>query len=142
MSFQGHGTDITVAAGADLSLKQFYAVKLDANAQVVAAGAGEDAIGVVQNKPKLGEMATVRIAGITKMVAGAAIAAGARVASGAAGKGKTAVAAYTNTSDAGAAQDALVGSFSLGHALEAAAGDGIVFALLIARSGALPTTAA
>lgn len=142
MSFQGHGTDITVAAGADLSAKQFYAVKLNSSAAVVLAGAGEDAIGILQNKPASGQMATVRIAGVSKFVAGAAITAGARVASDANGKGKTAVAASVKTDDTGAAADAVVGSFALGHALEGASGDGIIFALLIARSGALPTTAA
>ncbi|SCM71512.1 hypothetical protein KL86PLE_100245 [uncultured Pleomorphomonas sp.] len=142
MTTQANGLDITRLAGADLSSSQYLFVKLDANAQVVVAGAGEDAIGVLQNKPAAGQAATVRVGGLSKVVAGAAITAGARVASDASGKAKTAVAATVNTSDTGAAADAVVASFSMGHAFEAASGDGQVIEILLAHSGALPTTAA
>lgn len=142
MAVQGHGTDITLFAGADLSASQFLAVKLNSSGQAVLAGAGEDAVGVLQSKAVAGLPVTVRVAGITKFIAGAAIAAGARVASDADGKAKTAVAASVNTSDAGAAADAVAGSFTLGHALEAAAASGVVIAVLLSKSGAVPTTAA
>lgn len=142
MATQGHATDITLIAGADLSAKQFYAVKLNSSGQVIAAGAGEAAIGVVQNKPASGQAATVRVAGITKIVAGIAITAGAAVASGAAGKAKPAVAASTNTGDAGGATDALVGSYVLGFALEEATADGQLIGLLIDKLGAIAATAA
>lgn len=142
MAVQGHGTDITVTAGADLSAAQFRAVKLNSSGAVVLAGAGEDAIGVLQSKPASGQAATVRVAGITKFVAGAAIAGGVRVASDASGKAKTAVAASVKTDDAGAAADAVVASFTLGHAMEASAGADQVISVLLAKSGAVPTTAA
>ena len=111
MSVQGHGIDITLIAGADLSAKQFYAVKLDSNGAAVVAGDGEDAVGILQNKPASGQAATVRVVGISKFVAGGAISLPNRVASDANGKAKAAVAGRTNTSDAGASADALLGSF-------------------------------
>ena len=142
MSQQGYGTDITLLAAADLSAKQFYAVKVDSNGKAALAGAGEHAIGVLQNKPTSGNAATVRISGATKMVASAAIAAGAVVAATAAGKSVTATKASTNTSDAGVAADALVGSNVLGVALTAAGADLDVHEVCITHSGAVPTTAA
>lgn len=142
MTTQANGVDITRLAGADLSSSQYHFVKLDTNGEVVLSGAGEDAIGVLQNKPADGQAATVRVGGLSKVVAGAAITAGARVASDASGKAKTAVAATVNTSDTGAAADAVVASFALGNAFEAASGDGQIIEFLLARSGALPTTAA
>lgn len=142
MAYETAGTDITLIAAADQSTSQYRAIKVDTAEKGAVAGAGEFAIGVLQNKPAAGEAATVRVAGVTKMVAGAAVAAGARVAPDAAGKAKTAVAATVNTSDAGAASDAVTASHVLGIALEAAAADGDIISVLITHSGAAPTTAA
>jgi hypothetical protein len=142
MSAQGYGTDITLLAAADLSAKQFYAVKVDSNGKAALAGAGEVAIGVLQNKPGSGQAATIRIAGATKMVASAAVAAGALVAANAAGKSVTATKATTNTSDAGGAADPLVGSHVMGVALTAAGQDLDVHEVLLINAGAVATTAA
>lgn len=134
--------DIMLAAGEDLSAKQYYAVKSSSGAAALA-GAGEAAIGVVQNAPASGAIAIVRIAGKTRMVAGEALAAsGTYVASDASGKAKAAVAGKVNTSDAGAASDPVIGSSALGINLTTAAGDGSVFTLLITHSGVVPGTAA
>jgi hypothetical protein len=141
MSHQSNGTDISLVAAADLSASQYFAVKVDSNGKAALAGAGEQAIGVVQNDPTAAQTATVRIGGVTKMKAGATIAAGARVAVDAAGKAKTAVASSVNTSDAGGATDAVVGSHVFGVALEGAS-DGDIFAVCITQSGGVPTTAA
>lgn len=85
------GTDLTFEAAADLSTKQYYAVKLDSNGQVVVAGDGEAAIGVLQNKPAAaGRAASVRVSGITHWIADGAIAVGAKVASSADGQAATA----------------------------------------------------
>lgn len=74
-------------AAADLSTKQFYAVKLTAARAVNLASANTDSIyGILQNKPKSGEAADVGIFGISKAVAGAAISAGAALMSDTAGK--------------------------------------------------------
>jgi hypothetical protein len=141
MSFQNNGTDISLVAAADLRSSQFFAVKVDSNGKAALAGAGEQAIGVVQNDPNTDQAATVRVAGVTKMKAGGSITAGARVAVDAAGKAKTAVLGTVNTSDAGAASDAVVGSAVFGIALEGAS-NGDIIAVLITHSGVAPTTAA
>lgn len=77
-------------AGADLSAKQYLAVKLTAANTVGVAAAGEKAIGVLQNKPTSGLAAAVREIGRTKLVVdgnAAAIAAGDFLKSDALGKG-------------------------------------------------------
>lgn len=141
MSTQSNGTDLSFVAGADLSTHQFKAVKLSAAKTVVLAGLGEAAIGVLQNKPGNGESATVRVYGVTKIKAGGAIAAGDAIKSSAAGLALAAAAATTNTSDAGAAADPLVGSHVLGRALVAGV-SGDVVEMLIVHAGAVPSTAA
>jgi hypothetical protein len=137
------GVDITGPAAADLSTKQFYFVKLDSNGKFAVAGAGEVAVGVLQNTPNAdGKIARVRILGSTKIIASAAITKGAVLASDAAGKAKAAVLGKTDTSDAGAAADALIGSHVAAVAMGSAAADGDAFAAILIHAGALPTTAA
>lgn len=66
--------DITCTAGADLSAKQFYFVKLSADDTVVVCAAATDIpIGVLQNKPTSGQAALVRVIGKTKVSADAAL---------------------------------------------------------------------
>lgn len=79
-------------AAADLSAGQYRFVELTAAQTVNVCGAITDiAIGVLQNDPDAaGKPAVVALSGTTKVVAGAAIAAGARVAPTAAGKAQTA----------------------------------------------------
>lgn len=81
--------NITLLANADLSAKQYFAVKT-ANASDVTkaalAGDGEQIIGVLQNKPASGEAATIAISGVTKAKAGGVITAGGNVAVDAAGE--------------------------------------------------------
>ena len=60
--------DESFPAGADLTGDQYKIVKLNASGQVVLAGAGELAVGVLQNKPDSGEAAQVRIFGLTRML--------------------------------------------------------------------------
>jgi len=60
--------DESFPAGADLTGDQYKIVKLNASGQVVLSGAGELAIGVLQNKPGSGEAAQVRIFGLTRML--------------------------------------------------------------------------
>ncbi len=142
MAYEDPGKQISLLAGADLSAKQYYAVKVDANGKVVVAGAGELAIGILQNKPAAGQIATVMVTGISKMVAGGVVASGELVASDAVGKAKAAVKGKTDTSDAGVAADPLIGSAILGIALLGAAADGNVISVLIQPMGAVATTAA
>ena len=80
-----------VEASGDLSGDQFRFMTLDANGQAVRAGAGVSTIGVLQNKPSAaGQAATVSGPGATtKVVAGAAVVAGADVTSDAQGRAVT-----------------------------------------------------
>jgi hypothetical protein len=71
--------DESFPASADLSALQFNAVSLGSTGVAAIAAATTRAIGVLQNIPKSGEAATVRMLGTTKAVAdgsGTAIAAG------------------------------------------------------------------
>lgn len=64
-----------MVATADLSGKQFYFVKLDpatADQIVICSAASDRPLGVLQNKPKAGEAAQVRVAGVTKVSIGSA----------------------------------------------------------------------
>lgn len=80
MSFEEDLETQTFEAGADLSTKQYCAVKIDTNGRVVAAGEGDKAIGILQDKPAaLGRAGCVGIAGTSKAVAGATVNAGDRV---------------------------------------------------------------
>lgn len=72
---------------ASLATKQYYIVKQHTDGTVILAAAGTDAlIGVVQNKPAVGDAALVRFNGTTKVVAGGTISVGAWVTSDASGK--------------------------------------------------------
>lgn len=77
-------------AGADLSAKQFYVVKINSSGQIVLAGDGEVAYGVLQDKPVSGAVGAVAVFGQTKAILGGTVAAGAKVASDANGKVVTA----------------------------------------------------
>lgn len=120
MAYLNNLQTVSLEAGADLSAKQYFFVAVAADGQVDPAGNGANADGVLQNDPDAaGKMADVAIAGISKVVAGAAITRGDKVASDAAGKAKTAVS--TNR--------------VLGLALAAAAADGDVFPVLLKLAG-------
>jgi len=65
-------------------------VKYNTTAEtIVLAGAGENALGVLQNNPVSGEAAVVAIGGKSKVIAGGTVAGGAIVSSDAAGKAVT-----------------------------------------------------
>lgn len=60
-------------ADEDLSANQFHAVVMDVtDNDVILAGAGVKALGILQNKPANGEEAQVMVAGVSKLVAGTA----------------------------------------------------------------------
>lgn len=115
MSYQARGVDITLPAGADLSAAQFKFVKMTSTG-IAVAGAGEPAVGVLQNKPGIGQPATVRFHGISKVKADAAVARGGIVASSADGE---------------AVVSATAGHIKLGVALEAAGAAGEVIPVLL-----------
>ncbi len=78
---------VTFTAGADLSNAQWRFVKMGtADGTVVQADANSRVIGVLTNKPKLGEPAAVAVAGVVKVEAGGAITRGQLVGANAAGQ--------------------------------------------------------
>lgn len=88
----GPDVQITLVAGADLSLQQYHFVKLNASGQAVAVAAATDkAIGILQNNPTLGGEALVVVVGGSKMVASAAMAVGDAIGTSATGTGVTVV---------------------------------------------------
>lgn len=101
-----------VCGSASLAAKQFFIVKQDTDGTMILAAASTDKIvGVLQNKPAVGQAALVRLLGTTKVVAGGSIGVGAWVTSD--GNGK----AVATTSD----HDVVLGKY-LGSA-SAASGD-------------------
>jgi hypothetical protein len=134
------GQSISLVAAAALTAKQFYAVKIDSNGKAALAGAGEAAIGIVQNNPGAGQPASVMVSGSSKAVAGGSITAGDVVAANADGKLVAATKGRTNTADEGGATDALLGSNVIGIALTGASSNDI-FTVAIMHMGAVPTTA-
>jgi len=86
--------DLTFKAAADLSDYQFHFVKISADHTVNLCGANERAIGILQNEPDAAnESATVRVLGVSKLVAGEGIAVGKMITSKSDGHGEVADAA-------------------------------------------------
>jgi hypothetical protein len=119
----------TFAASGDLSAQQFHIVNI-VGAFVVDLALIRTGYGVLQNKPRAGEAATVAIQGTTKVAAGAAVAVGDLITSAASGWGTAVL--------SGIVGDKQV----LGRAITAAA-SGSVFSMfidrmVIVRTGGLP----
>ncbi len=76
----------SMKAGADLRTYQFCFVEVSADGTVNKCNAVTDLpMGILQNKPNLGEAATVAIGGISKVLLGASIAAGDKIGTSATG---------------------------------------------------------
>lgn len=120
MSYSEKLCTVSMEAGQDLSSHQFGFVSMSSDGQVDPTGDGAHAVGVLQNDPSAaGRAASVGVSGVTKVIAGGTIAAGAAVASDASGHAVTATSA----------------DIILGTALEAA-DDNDIFAVLFAPRGA------
>ena len=106
--------DMTLVAAADLTASMYRVVKIDSNGKAALAVSG-DGMFFLQNSPKAGTAAAVRVHGISFAIAGAAITAGAKV-----------------TSDANAAVVAAVATKNaIGIALKAATAAGEVIPVLM-----------
>jgi hypothetical protein len=90
MSYEIPTEALSLVAAADLRTKQYYGVKLNTSGQIVLAGDGESAIGILQDAPNTTEIGRVMTLGVSFAVAGDAITAGSNVALDAAGKFVTA----------------------------------------------------
>jgi len=74
-------------ASGDLSSNKYLFHKIDGNGRVALSGAGENAIGVLQDKPTaINRAAEMELSGITKVIYGNTVTAGENVMSDAAGK--------------------------------------------------------
>lgn len=92
MAVTWFGNRFAGPAGADLSQKDFHAVTLNSNGEVVlAAAGGADAYGVLRGNPKLKDTATVQHGEVSQACIGAAVARNARLAPRADGRLITAV---------------------------------------------------
>lgn len=142
MSTELRGLTASYPAAADYSTKQFYFMAVNSSGQaVLASAAGQAVIGVLQDKPSAADRpGCIMTHGITKVLAGGTVAAGALVATDAAGKAVTATKARTDTSDAGGATDPLIASYVVGIAKTGGA-SGEYIELQLLHAGAIATTA-
>lgn len=80
MAFDNSVQSVSLPAAADLSAAQFKLLTVNSSGNAALAGATSLVVGVLQNKPDAaGKAATVAYAGVSKVVAGGSITAGARV---------------------------------------------------------------
>jgi hypothetical protein len=103
-----------LAAGSDLSTKQYHVVKLDAQGKAVLAGAGELSLGILQNDPSEGQACDIAVDGVSKAKAGASITLGSLLSANANGQ----------------VVPATSGDYVIGIALEAASSGDIVSVLI------------
>jgi uncharacterized protein YaaQ len=78
---------IDIVAGADLSTHQYKFVKLSATGVILPAANTDVVIGVLQNSPRLGEVAEIAVSGVSKVKMADAVAVGKLVGITAAGLG-------------------------------------------------------
>ena len=93
MAFEHKPTaDYSMPAAADLSANQYRFAVCNSSGQAALSGAGAATIGVIQNNDANAVNAAVALqcVGVSKVVAGAAVTAGAEVASDATGRAVTA----------------------------------------------------
>ena len=115
MAIETPGFSFSLEASGDLSASQFRALVADSVGQAAVAGAGVAIVGVLQNDPSAVDRAAgIMNTGITKMVSGAAVAAGAGVETDAVGRAIT-----------------LAAGVRIGTALEASAALGEIIAVLL-----------
>lgn len=89
MAFQHTEPLVSVEASADLSANQFLLHQINSSSQLALSGAAGSGY-VLQNKPAAaGRAGNIQITGVTKVILGATVAAGAAVEANAAGKAIT-----------------------------------------------------
>ena len=110
---------ISLAAGADLSAKQFTFVKMSGTGVIAVAAATDVPVGVLVNTPTSGKTAEVVVAGIVKLKASAAISAGALVGTTSSGTAVTLTAGTDTT------------KYVLGQAITAAGASGDIITVAV-----------
>lgn len=124
MAIEIPGFTMSLPASADLSASQHHFVEVDANGELtISNSAGESVFGVLQNDPDAqGVAGSVMKDGVSKVVAGAAVAAGALVQTNASGRAITAASA----------------DFVVGRAIDAVGADGEVVSVALGENQRLP----
>lgn len=89
MAYEIPGFSFSLDAGADLRERQFRFCDIDADGEAVVATALGRMVGVINNKPNVGEATTVFGSGVSMVRAEAAIAKGAVVEVGVDGQART-----------------------------------------------------
>jgi hypothetical protein len=80
MAYEGPGIDLSFDAGEDLSSYQYCFVHLADDDTVDLLDAGDEyPIGILQNAPASGEVAVVRVSGVSKLVMNDALAVGLKI---------------------------------------------------------------
>ena len=87
MSYESNVMNLPFVAAADLSGAQYKGVKLDSTGKVVLTDATSLTVGILQTKPTAGQVGTVAVSGVTKVLLGGTVAANARVMCNASGLG-------------------------------------------------------
>lgn len=87
MSYEANVRNLPYVAAADLSAAQYKGVKLDTNGKIVLTDATSLTLGILQTKPLAGQVGTVAVDGVSKILLGGTVAAGARVMCNASGLG-------------------------------------------------------
>jgi hypothetical protein len=121
MSYEEILESVTLYANGDQTGNQYLFMTYDASGVAAQTVAGAACVGVLQNKPDDTQAATIGVKGVSKVVSGAAVAAGAIVATDAAAKAVTAVS----------------GDYGQGIALQAATAADEVIAVLLKPQGQL-----
>lgn len=125
MAFELPLFDVAFKANADLSSLQYHIVKLDTANDVrigTCSATTDTPVGILQNKPGSLQAAQVRVFGISKVVASAAMGPGSMVATAANAK-----AANIATG--------IAGTYSLGLSLDTVANAGEVASILLTHAG-------
>jgi len=80
MAYEVGGTDLSWLAAEDLSSYQYRFITIASDTTVqLPNGATEYPVGILQNAPTSGEVAVVRVAGVSKLIANDAIAVGVKL---------------------------------------------------------------
>lgn len=89
---------ISLVAGADLSAKQYYFVKLNSSGQAVVCAAVTDIpVGILQNTPASGSVAEITVVGVSKVSSDAGLTAGNQIGTSADGQAAAYVAGTDTT---------------------------------------------
>ena len=131
----GGVSDLHIVTAADLSTRQGRFVALNSSGLLVlAATAGQNALGVLLNAPDNGAVGVVRRRGLARVVAEEVVTEGQNIAVAVTtGRAKVAAAGTVSGSN-------VVGSYVMGQALEESIGAGDLFLADIQPIGAVPTT--